>query len=138
MNKDEKKLPKKEKNKEETIKPEKVLKKVKKIKKNITSGIAFVHGPLPILGLPSSLESHGNSFICIGPESWTKLPLSLSSWRMLKRASNFLQTLTKKLSKLNHTLQNERFALRNHSKMIVNQLSSISKRRILFMIHSKN
>ena len=42
MNKDEKKLPKKEKNKEETIKPEKVLKKVKKIKKNITSGIAFV------------------------------------------------------------------------------------------------
>jgi len=42
MNKDDKKLPKKEKNKEETIKPEKVLKKVKKIKKNITSGIAFV------------------------------------------------------------------------------------------------
>jgi len=42
MNKDDKKLSKKEKNKEEIIKPEKILRKVKKVKKNITSGIAFV------------------------------------------------------------------------------------------------
>tara|TARA_B100000029_G_C17330317_1_gene871438 strand:+ start:58 stop:504 length:447 start_codon:yes stop_codon:yes gene_type:complete len=42
MSKNEKKPIKKEVDKEKTAKPEKVIKKVKKIKKNITSGIAFV------------------------------------------------------------------------------------------------
>ena len=42
MNKDDKKLAKKESDKEKTIKPEKIVKKIKKIKKNITSGIAYV------------------------------------------------------------------------------------------------
>ena len=40
--KEEKKISKKELNKEKDIKPEKVIKNVKKVKKNITSGIAFV------------------------------------------------------------------------------------------------
>ena len=42
MNKNEKKPTKKESDKEKIIKTEKIVKKVKKIKKNITSGIAFV------------------------------------------------------------------------------------------------
>jgi len=42
MNKDDKKSAKKESDKDKTIKPEKIVKKIKKIKKNITSGIAYV------------------------------------------------------------------------------------------------
>jgi len=42
MNKDDKKSAKKELDKDKTIKPEKIVKKIKKIKKNITSGIAYV------------------------------------------------------------------------------------------------
>ena len=42
MNKSEKKPIKKESDKEKIIKTEKIVKKVKKIKKNITSGIAYV------------------------------------------------------------------------------------------------
>ena len=42
MKKIEKKSEQKETNKEKNLKPEKIIKKVKKVKKNITSGIAFV------------------------------------------------------------------------------------------------
>ena len=42
MNKNEKKPIQKDVDKEKTAKPEKIIKKVKKVKKNITSGIAFV------------------------------------------------------------------------------------------------
>ena len=42
MKKDDKKTIKKDSDKEKTIKPVKIAKKVKKIKKNITTGIAFV------------------------------------------------------------------------------------------------
>ena len=42
MNKNEKKTVKKDEDKEKTLKPEKIIKKIKKVKKNITSGIAFV------------------------------------------------------------------------------------------------
>jgi len=42
MKKDDKKLSKKEDIKVKSVKPEKIIKKVKKVKKNITNGIAFV------------------------------------------------------------------------------------------------
>lgn len=42
MDKEEKKITTKESSKEKNIKSEKVIKKIKKVKKNITSGIAFV------------------------------------------------------------------------------------------------